>query len=421
MSHGSRKSILVALATAAVAATLAAPARASTPPRPPAPSLAWKPCVGASDRECADLTVPLDYRKPGGRHLTLAVSRLRSNNAQARRGTLLLIPGGPGGSGRDELAEQGQAVRDATHGAYDIVSFDPRGAGGSTRAQCGLNDDDRELTHLLEWPSADGHIDDNVSRSRRTAEACLRNGGDVLRSFSTANEVRDIDRLRQALGEEKLSAWGVSYGTYVGAVYAQKYPEHTDRWVLDSSGDPDPARVERGWMANMAGGADDRFPDFAAWAADPARDAGHRLAERAEDVRPMVLGLAAKLDRTPGKFAGGQPLNGNHLRQALQHALYGDRSFAGLAELIAAVRDGKEAPGSPVILPDSDAAITMGGCSATTWSGRGRSRPTRGPWPPTGWRIRSLPGSRSTSRRVRSGLRLPRSRCGLRMRGRRMC
>lgn len=364
-----RNSILVALATAAVAATLAAPAHAAAPAPASTPSLTWKPCADAADRECADLAVPLDYNRPHGQQLSLAVSRLHSDKPRSKkRGTLLLIPGGPGGSGVDELASRGKAVRDATHGAYDIVGLDPRGVGGSTRARCGLSDDDRELTHLLSWPGANGDIRENVARSRRTAEACLRNGGELLRSFSTANEVHDIDRFRQALGEEKLSALGTSYGTYVGAVYAQKYPQHTDRWVLDSSGDPDPSRGERGWLANMAGGADDRFPDFAKWAADPARDAAHRLADRAEDVRPMVLDLAAKLDRTPGSFANGKPLNGNHLRHAIQQALYSDHSFQGLAELIKAVQDGKKAAGTPVVLPDDAAAITVGVlCNDVEW------------------------------------------------------
>ncbi|NED87794.1 alpha/beta hydrolase, partial [Streptomyces sp. SID11233] len=82
------------------------------------------------------------------------------------------------------------------------------------------------------------------------------------------------------------------------AVYAQLHPERTARVVLDSSGDPDPARVERGWLANMARGAEDRFPDFAAWAADPARGA-ERLAERPAQVRTRVLALAAQLDAHP--------------------------------------------------------------------------------------------------------------------------
>lgn len=122
----------------------------------------------------------------------------------------------------------------------------------------------------------------------------------MLRSLTSANEVRDLDRLRQSLGEERVTAWARSYGSYVAAAYAQKYPRHTDRRVLDSSGDPDPTRVGRGWTANLARGAEDRFPDFATWAADPAREAeGLRLARRPGHVRPLFLDLAARLDRQP--------------------------------------------------------------------------------------------------------------------------
>jgi pimeloyl-ACP methyl ester carboxylesterase len=230
--------------------------------------------------------------------------------------------------------------------------------------------------HLRSWPGADGSITENVTRSRRVAEACARNGGAVLRSLTTANEVRDIDRFRQALGEEKLSAWGSSYGTYVGAVYAQKYPQHTDRWVLDSSGDPDPSRVAKGWLANMSAGAADRFPDFARWASDPARDAeGLRLAQRAEDVRPLVLDLAARLDREPQESATpGVPLTGNGLRMALQMALYNDEAFARLAGLVQAARDTSSKPVLPDGLsgpvPDAEAAVTIAVvCNDVRWRG----------------------------------------------------
>lgn len=230
--------------------------------------------------------------------------------------------------------------------------------------------------NLRSWPAADGSITENVERSRRIAEACARNGGALLRSFTTANEVRDIDRFRQALGEKKLSVWGSSYGTYVGAVYAQKYPQHTDRLVLDSSGDPDPSRVEQGWLANMAVGADDRFPDFARWAADPAREAeGLRLAERAEDVRPLVLELAARLDREPKESTtAGVPLTGNRLRQAIQLALYRDSAFARLAGLVQEARDASVKPVLPAELagpmPDQDAAVVIGViCNDVRWPG----------------------------------------------------
>ncbi|MBF6050672.1 alpha/beta fold hydrolase [Streptomyces eurocidicus] len=284
----------------------------------------------------------------------MAVSRLRSDRPEARRGTLLLIPGGPGGSGREWLAQQGAELRERTGGAYDIVSLDPRGVGGSAKADCRLSDDDRELTHLRPWPGAGGDISENVTRARRVADACARNGGALLRSVSTANEVRDIDRFRQALGEEKLSAWGVSYGAYVGALYAQKHPERTDRWLLDSSGDPDPTRLERSWSANMAMGAEDRFPDFARWAADPARDKAHRVAGREADVRREFLAVAARLDARPREFRDGHfPLTGNRLRQALQQALYGkgtdkDGTFTALSALIVAARDTT----GPLTVPD---------------------------------------------------------------------
>lgn len=373
--------LLAALSATAVAATLncavtpvaqAAPAR---PARTAAPALEWRPCTGGlAGQECADLPVPLDYARPDGATLTLAVSRLRTGRPGARRGTLVVIPGGPGSSGVQRLTQKGAALRDSTEGRYDLVSLDPRGVGGSTKAGCGLAEEDRMLTALRSWPAADGSIDENIARSRRTAEACARNGGEVLRSFTSANQVRDLDRFRQALGERKISAWGVSYGTYIGAQYAQAYPGRVDRLVLDSSGDPDPARVERGWLANMARGAADRFPDFAAWASDPARETdGLRLAERPEDVGPLLLDLAARLDRAPRESSvPGAPLTGNGLRQELQNALYSDSAFAGFAALVRSVQDPQAVPVLPPELvhplPDQDAALMVAViCNDVTW------------------------------------------------------
>ncbi|MGW1197282.1 alpha/beta hydrolase [Streptomyces sp. NPDC002536] len=356
--------LLLTLSAAAIAATLTAPAHATAS----APSLSWHPCDGASAgdaRECATLPVPLDYRKPNSEQLHLAVTRLRTDHPSHRRGTLLLIAGGPGGSGVGMVKNRAEQVRKETGGAYDIVGLDPRGVGGSSTADCGLSEEDRDITTYRSWPAPDGSIAANVEHSRRIAEQCARNGGAVLRSMSTANEVRDIERFRQALGERKLSAYGVSYGTYVGAEYAQKYPQHTDRWVLDSTGDPDPARVERGWLANMAVGADDRFPDFAAWAAE------HGIAERAEDVRPLFLSTAAKLDREPKKFTDGHLLTGNLLRQMLQGALYSDKQFQDFGDFFrAALSDRPLTMPRPeyLTLQQRDASVGMAViCNDTRW------------------------------------------------------
>ncbi|MFD4867387.1 alpha/beta hydrolase [Streptomyces sp. NPDC058412] len=377
-----KKALLLTLAAASVAAGLttagaATAAPAAARPTTAAPQLRWHACADPevpAGQECAELPVPLDYADPDGRQLTVAVSRIRSDRPEARRGTLVVLPGGPGGSGVQRLKQKGDALRRELGGAYDLVAFDPRGVGASTTATCGLAPEDRYLTSLRSWPGPNGEITENVARSRRIAEACARNGGPELRSFTTANQVRDMDRFREALGERTLSAWGTSYGTYVGAVYAQKYPQRTDRWVLDSSGDPDPKRVARGWLANMAQGAEDRFSDFAAWAVHPDRDRdGLRLAGRPEEVEPLVVSLAAALDRAPRESTTpGVPLTGNGLRQALQNALYSDSAFASFARLVKEAGDPAKKPVLPRELaqpiPDPDAALMVAViCNDVAW------------------------------------------------------
>ncbi|MFJ5098674.1 MULTISPECIES: alpha/beta hydrolase [unclassified Streptomyces] len=370
-----RRALLLGLSLAVLGGGLlagggAAPASAA--------SLDWGDCDPAVKplprQRCASLLVPLDHADPDGPQIRLAVSRLAAEGPRARRGTLMTIPGGPGGSGVQRLAQKGAALAAETGGAYDLVAFDPRGTGGSAKASCGLAEDDRWLVTLRPWPAADGGVDENAARSKRIAGACARDGGAMLRGLTTANQVRDMERLRQALGERKLSAWSTSYGAYVAASYAEKYPGRTDRWVLDSSGDPDPSRVARGWLEGVAPGVEDRFPDFAAWAAHPDRAADRlRLAERAGDVRPLVLALASRLDREPRPSATpGVPLTGTVLRQALQQALNSDAAFPAFARLVA---DALDPAGVPVLpqelaapLPDEAAATTMAViCNDVDW------------------------------------------------------
>ncbi|MFF5505700.1 alpha/beta hydrolase [Streptomyces roseolus] len=343
-----------------------------------ADGLRWGACPSSvkpgEGQECATLSVPLDHGDPAGPRVDIAVSRLLSARPEARRGTLLVIAGGPGSSGVQRLSQKGAALAAETGGAYDLVAFDPRGVGGSTQARCGLAVEDRWLVTLRSWPTADGSIGANVERARRVAEACERNGGALLRSLTTANQVRDMEVLRQALGESKMSAWANSYGTYVAARYSQEYPSRTDRWVLDSSADPDPRRLAYGWLADMGKGAEDRFPDFAAWASHPDREAeGLRLGDRPEEVRALVLDLAARLDRAPR--ATGVPealLTGPAFRQALQSALYSDAAFPGFARLVGQARDPEAVPALPPELtgamPDEAAAITVGVvCNDVDW------------------------------------------------------
>ncbi|MGW3398083.1 alpha/beta hydrolase [Streptomyces hydrogenans] len=341
-------------------------------------ALSWGDCAAsvkaADGQRCAVLSVPLDHADPTGPRIELAVSRLASARPEARRGTLIVIPGGPGGSGVQRLAQKGAALAKETGGAYDLVAFDPRGVGGSTKARCGLAAEDRWMVTVRSWPAADGSIAANAERARRIADACARNGGAVLRGLTTANQVRDMELLRRALGEEKVSAWATSYGTYVAARYAQEHPGRTDRWVLDSSADPDPRRVAYGWLADMAKGAEERFPDFAAWASRPDRAGdGLRLADTPEGVRTLVLDLAARLDRAPrATTVPGAVLDGASFRQALQLALYSDAAFPAFALLVDQVLDPEASPVLPPELsgamPDEAAAVTVGViCNDVDW------------------------------------------------------
>ena len=366
------KTAALGLAIAATASVLATVSSADAAGgKTAAPPLAWGGCDGDGHdarQECATLDVPLDYRDPDGKRITLAVSRIRGERPDARRGTLLLVPGGPGEPGLNRPSTVGERLPQSVRDAYDLVSFDPRGMGRSTPASCDLAAGDRSLPKTRPWPAADGGITENVTTARRIADTCARNGGDLLPTLSTVNEARDIDSIRRALGERKLSAWGRSYGTYVSSVYAQLYPEHTDRWVLDSNDDPDPTRVGRGWLANFAVGTEDTFPAFATWASRPGSPV--RLADTPAGVRRRVLDLAARLDAEPLRWDGANPpeLNGNVLRQSVLTAMYSRSQFEGLARLIEDAEQGKVPGAVPPDLPQDTAAVSFSTlCNDVDW------------------------------------------------------
>ncbi|MGW2330717.1 alpha/beta hydrolase [Streptomyces sp. NPDC001700] len=360
------KTTALALATATIASALTTVSSAEA-----TSALNWGACAGDGHdarQECATLDVPLNYRGPDGKSITLTVSRVRSERPEARRGTLLLIPGGPGEPGLNRPSTVGKRLPQSVRDAYDLISFDPRGTGRSTPASCDLAAGDRSLATTRPWPAADGDITENVATARRVADTCARNGGDLLPTLSTVNEARDIDSVRRALGERKLSAWGRSYGTYVGSVYAQLYPERTDRWVLDSNDDPDPEQVERRWLANFAVGTEDSFPAFAKWASDPGSPV--RLADTPAGVRRLVLDLAARLDAEPLPWEGANPpeLNGNVFRQSVLTALYSRSQFEGLARLVRDAEQGRVPGAAPPDLPQDTAAVAFATiCNDVEW------------------------------------------------------
>ncbi|MBT2419990.1 alpha/beta fold hydrolase [Streptomyces sp. ISL-22] len=320
----------------------------------PAP-LKWTKCAGEGldpRQECATVSVPMNYADPGGPEIDIAVSRIPSEKPSARRGVLLLIAGGPGGDSLDDPSGKGQKLPQKVRDAYDLVGFAPRGNAPSTSVGCDAEPGDTARTKLLPWPAADGSIDENMATARRLSDACARNGGELVKHISTKNNARDIDRVRAALGERRLAAWGVSYGTYIGATYSEMFRHRTDRIVLDSNDHPDPVRAERAWLEAFEAGVEDNFPEFAKWASAPGNP--HRLADTAAEVRPLFLRLAARLDREPLPWPGADParLNGNVLRQAMLDSLYDPDDYPVLAKLMLAARKG-EVPPAPPSPPES--------------------------------------------------------------------
>jgi pimeloyl-ACP methyl ester carboxylesterase len=315
--------LILALSVAAAVLVTPAPAIAA----PADPGLSWAPCDTASDSrlECADLSVPLDHRAPRGRSITVAVSRLKAADPAKRRGVLLLNPGGPGGSGLDMPLFLAQTLPADVVDRYDLIGFDPRGVGRSTPISCGIPDS-TPFDLILPYPAPNGSINRNVAYARATARGCAATAGDLLPHITTANTARDMDRIRAALGEPKISYLGYSYGTYLGAVYVSLFPQRTDRIVLDSA--VDPARVWYGVWSSWGEAIALRLPDFTKWAA--SHDDVYHLGATPRAVERTYYRIAGRLDHSPVEFPG-ITVNGNIFREQTRGALYDDRAFPDLA------------------------------------------------------------------------------------------
>lgn len=297
----------------------------------PAGSLDWAPCEAQNlaGLECATLQVPLNYDEPDGQTIEVAVSRLASANPQERRGVLLTNPGGPGGAGRSMpllLAQAGMPA--SVLDSYDIIGFDPRGIEQSTPVTCGWNQQDL-LNYLPTHAAGPQDVAEREQTVQALGEKCANadNNG-VLPHVNTPNTARDMDQIREALGEEKVSYFGVSYGSYLGAVYAQLFPQRSDRILLDSVIGPE--MVWRDEFRLFGLGAELRFPDFAKWAA--ARDATYELGETPKQVRATFQRLAGQLDEEPV-----QGVDGTLFRWQVFNWTYADAQFPALAQFMQAV------------------------------------------------------------------------------------
>ncbi len=203
-----------------------------------APELEWTAC--ADGFECATALVPRDYDDPNGPTLALAVTRLPARDTEHRIGSLFVNFGGPGGDAVASLHSFGKDLFASLNERFDIVGFDPRGTGESEAAiDCKVN---QETLGLYAQPfTTPENADDGawIRRARRYTNACVARNRSILPSASTANVARDMDLLRRAVGDRKLSYLGFSYGTFLGATYASLFPDRYRALVLDGALDAD--------------------------------------------------------------------------------------------------------------------------------------------------------------------------------------
>jgi pimeloyl-ACP methyl ester carboxylesterase len=197
--------------------------------------LSWEPCRG--DFECATLSVPIDYTDPGGETIDLALLKDPADDPGKRVGSLIVNPGGPGAPGTSYAENSAFAFRDVLRNSFDIVGFDPRGTGESDPVDC--ISDQRLDDFLASDPDPDTPEEgaDYQANLETFFEGCVANSDSLVGHVTTIETARDMDVLRAALGEAQMLYFGASYGTKLGANYADLFPDKVGRMVLDGAVD----------------------------------------------------------------------------------------------------------------------------------------------------------------------------------------
>ncbi|HUY50457.1 MAG TPA: alpha/beta hydrolase [Streptosporangiaceae bacterium] len=293
-----------------------------------ASAVRWHSCsVQGAGLQCASLQVPLNYARPGGRKITLALSRVAATApASQQQGDLLVNPGGPGGSGRGLAAFVAQGLNPQVAADYNIIGFDPRGVGASVPAlTCepsffsGVRPDYIPATAAAEQVL--------VSRAKNYAADCAKRYGWLLPYLTSQDVARDMDSIRAALGAPTISYFGYSYGTYLGQVYATLFPHRLRRMVLDSTVDPTGA-----WYAdNIAQdyAFEGRMEAFFSWVA--AHNATFRLGSTPAQVDKAWYRARAALQAHPAD----QVIGADDFDDTFLQGGYSNSLWPGLAAALA--------------------------------------------------------------------------------------
>ncbi|MEU9144495.1 alpha/beta hydrolase [Streptomyces sp. NPDC048349] len=319
------------------------------------------------DWQCATLDVPLDYAKPEGETLPIALIRAKARDQKNRIGSLVFNFGGPGGSGITTLpgaAKEFEALR----ARYDLVSFDPRGVGRSAPVRC---EDDKQLDAYLSedfTPDTPQEEQRYVEIIRTYQQACKKNSDKLLPHVGTSNAARDMDRIRQALGDEKLHYFGISYGTELGGIYAHLFPKNVGRAVFDAV--VDPTKTSEASALGQAKGFQLALDNFAQDCVDRG-DECRLQGSTAKEIEANIIKLQKDLAAKPIPGIGDRQLTETQATNGIAQALYSqelwplleqglDEAEGGQGQLLLALSDalnGRDEQGHYSNLSAANAAI----------------------------------------------------------------
>jgi pimeloyl-ACP methyl ester carboxylesterase len=302
----------------------------------PSGAVAWKPCPDQAANllsqvpsgtayDCATVRVPQDWSSPAaGPTLDLALIRVRAHQS-GRIGSLVVNPGGPGVSGVDLAVYLSGELPAEILQRFDIVGFDPRGVARSSPVKC-FTDADEDASFAADPdPVSQADFDALVALEKRMADGCQAKYGDTLRLFSTEQAARDMDAVRSAVGDAKLTYLGYSYGTLLGAVYAQLFPTHVRAMVLDGAVDPLATPVAS--AQGQAQGFEHAFDEFAVWCRQKACGAG-------QDARAALTARIAAARTAPVRYSDGRLATGGWILTGVAAALYAPVAWGLLGQAI---------------------------------------------------------------------------------------
>ena len=327
---------------------------------PSASTVAWSTCsddllggtVDSSIVDCATLAVPLDYTQPDGKTIDIAMIRWPAPKGAKRIGSLLINPGGPGGSGQDFLTgivSRNEAKLADLHEGFDIIGFDPRGVNGSGGLSCVDGPTLDEAFSIDQTPDTPAEVKTKKDYEDLVKNACkAKYSEDFLKQINTESTARDMDRIRIAVGDAKLTYLGVSYGTYLGSVYATLFPDKVRSLVLDGAFDP---AGEDELTSNLIQikGFEGAFKNWEDWCAtSPVCAFGPN------DIDKRWMELRQKLDDNPIKGDGTRTVNQSTFVSATITALY--EKAQGWPAIGAALKAAEDGDGSMLLtLADSQA------------------------------------------------------------------